>query len=244
MMTEECITRIVDVVVGFQKVATAQGSVSVSLIATSATRDASNAQQLAKRIDQETGLHLRVLTGDEEAALSFAGGALSGECGMIDVGGGSTEIIVGLDGVPHHTLSMQMGAIRLSQQSDTQADQLCERLESEIASAWKFSTPQLWVGVGGTCTTLADIDAGLVNHSEGYQLTYNHAEDIMKRLAVMSPVERSNLPGLPPKRADIIVAGAVLVVACMRVLRINILQTTKRNNLDGWLIYDSGSSMP
>lgn len=241
--TDAAMERMVETVAEFQRTALSMGAERVSLVATSATRDAANADTLKARILDATGLSLRVLSGREEAALSFAGGALPGQCGMIDVGGGSTELIVGRDGVAAASMSLQLGAVRLAQGHGTdtpnQAAALLARVEAEVGAAWRGMgavSPEAWVGVGGSCTALADVDAGTLGRAEGHSLARESAERILFALAGMSLEARRMVPGLPPERADVVVAGTAIVVACMRVLGMERLRVTKRGNLDGCLI--------
>ena len=109
----DMIAKACESVASFQKEALAQGAETVHLFATSAVRDAANQQELMQALYRATGLETDICSGDREAHLSFWGVAEQDECGMIDIGGGSTEIVVGRQRDAFAAASLQMGAVRL-----------------------------------------------------------------------------------------------------------------------------------
>nr|HML49064.1 hypothetical protein [Clostridia bacterium] len=207
--TPESIQNIVQTVSDFRQDAMNLGAAALFLSATSATRDAKNQGELAARLLERTGLAVRILSGEEEAAASFAGGALPGECGLLDIGGGSTEIVVGKDGIPSQRVSLQLGAVRLYRSNPlTSTEEIAPLLERTVAwirETWNQNpNPDQWVGVGGTCTTLAAMDSGAPESAQGHELTRDAVRDLLFTLTPLSLEERKKRPGLPARRADVI----------------------------------------
>ena len=227
--------------------ARAAGAERIHLFATSATRDAVKQAEFASLRAEKAGLEMEICPGETEAALSFLGAAGRGECGVIDIGGGSTEIIVGAGMTLRCAMSCQMGAVRLAGRCpirdhgdlayvmETAHDILMEQLDLHPA----LSLPEKWYGTGGTFTTLAAI----VRHVHWTDRTYMHGtvlrleqvEQTARALADMPLEERRTLPGLQPNRADIIVHGMCILLACMRVLGIGEITVSEYGNLEGYV---------
>jgi len=222
------------------------GANPIHLFATSAVRDAANADELAKIIRSITGLALEVCSGEEEAELSFIGATRGVPSGMIDIGGGSTEIVVGDEGGLHYSVSLQMGAVRLFRMipvetlDDTQKVIAYARslIEPHISNVTNYTAKE-WIGVGGTFTT----SAAFVQRKawsdrtgvHGFHLTQEHVLDAIRMLAPMSLSERKNLPFLQPQRADIIVHGLCILAACMETFSLNGIVISEYGNLEGYL---------
>jgi exopolyphosphatase/guanosine-5'-triphosphate,3'-diphosphate pyrophosphatase len=209
----------------------------IVVVGTSALRDAANAEAFAARIRRELGLELRVLSGDEEAFYSYLavqrGLALGAkEVLVIDVGGGSTELIWGRAGSPHRSISLELGSVRLTERflaSDppraeevaaliSAVDGVLEPLSLDWKSEGRFEAA---VGIAGTFTTLAAIAKGLkrYSHSEVHGTCLSRAE-VRRQIGLFkakSLAERLKIPGLEPKRADVILGGALLVDRIMAV---------------------------
>lgn len=223
------------------------GAGKIYIFATSAVRDAKNGAAFAERIRSMTGLTLDVCTGEREALLSYAGAAKPGLCGMIDIGGGSTELTVGRDGEAMAAVSLQMGAVRLSRRQrivgcdDFYAViELAQGILRQGAGAiFHCPRPHTWVGVGGTFTTLGAMDRGISSFDralvEGHALTREIVLSWGERLAPMRVEERKRLPGLQPQRADIVVHGIAILAACMDALSIDSIVVSDHGNLDGYL---------
>ena len=227
--------------------ARAHGAQEIRLFATSATRDAGNQADFAALLQDQAGLALEVCTGAEEAWLSYRGAALPGLCGMVDIGGGSTEWTVGRDDTLLASISLQMGAERLRHQLsiDNPADlpraeaAAAEVLQAGLATIRQIERPPRWVGVGGTFTTLAAMDRQLASFDRslvhGHTLTRDCAERWAHRLAALTVEERRALPGLQPQRAEIVVHGLAILLACMRLLALDVLTVSDSGNLDGFI---------
>lgn len=227
--------------------ARAEGVDALHLFATSATRDAANQADFSAMLLRETGLPLEICSGELEAALSFFGATDGGDSGVIDIGGGSTEIIVG-DGMDVRCgFSCQMGAVRLAgrmtirDHGDLPAVQMvaADILEEALRRHPGLKFPTIWRGTGGTFTTLSAIMKGVCwtdrTYMHGTVLTREFVERIARELADMSIEERRELPGLQPNRADIIVHGICILIACMDRLGIEEITVSEYGNLDGYV---------
>ncbi len=223
-----------------------QNAERIDLFATSATRDAANRQDFAELLRQETGLELEICSGNEEAALSFFGATDGGDSGVIDIGGGSTEIIFGQGMSIRCAFSCQMGAVRLFRQlpiRDHGDLDAVEQVASDILADKLLDYPALtmpssWRGTGGTFTTLAAMVKGIYWSDRTYMHgTVLKAADIARlerSLADMSIEERRKLPGLQPNRADIVVHGICILRAVMRRFGIDEITVSEYGNLDGY----------
>ena len=222
------------------------GADAVHLFATSATRDAANSDVLADML-RSTGLELEVISGEEEAELSFRGATDGGHCGVIDIGGGSTEIVVGQDSGILAAFSCQMGAVRLHRTIDIRSHSdlaaveqaALAILEENLREHPTLTVPDKWVGTGGTFTTLAAMVKGIrwteKTYMHGTLITKEQASDWARTLADMPLEQRLTLPGLQPHRADIVVHGICILLAVMQRLGIDALRVSEYGNLDGYL---------
>ncbi len=213
----------------------------IAAVGTSALRDARNRGDFKTRLKRELDLDLRVLSGEEEAAYSYQavqkGLALGEEeVLVVDVGGGSTELIWGKGGALHRSISLDLGAVRLTERfllSDPVREEECARLTTAIDRELQ---PLLvdWgvgggfhaiVGIAGTFTTLAAIAKGLrrYSHSEVHGSCLSRAE-VARQVQLFKGktiAERKEIPGLEAKRADVILAGALLIERVMALFRVD-----------------------
>ena len=227
--------------------ARAAGAQRIHLFATSATRDAANQAEFAALLAETSGLEMEICSGEREAALSFLGASGGGECGVVDIGGGSTEVIVG-DGMKLRcALSCQMGAVRLAglhpigDHGDLPyVEEVARQILLRALDAHPALTlPGRWYGTGGTFTTLAAIVRKVHwtdrTYMHGTVLTLQQVEDVARMLADMSPAQRRDLPGLQPNRADIIVHGVCILLACMKTLGMAEITVSEYGNLEGYV---------
>jgi exopolyphosphatase / guanosine-5'-triphosphate,3'-diphosphate pyrophosphatase len=227
------------------------GARRVRATATSAARDAANRDDFFGPAGDVLGIEPELISGNEEANLSFVGATagLSEPAPylVVDIGGGSTEFIVGTR-EPDGLISVDMGSVRLTEQylaSDPPApeelsaaksivrDHLAD-VEREIPTVLDAGT---LVGVGGTITTVAAIELGLpdydpdkINH---FRLTKAAAEDVFRTLATETAEQRRHNPGLDPGRVDVIVAGALELVTIMRAYGFDEVLVSEADILDG-----------
>lgn len=203
----------------------------VIAVATSAARDVSNGDELLK-MGASLGIPIHVISGEREARLTYFG-ALSARpsdknVAVIDVGGGSTEIISSSDGQPRG-ISVDVGSVRLTEllvHAQPISDKDLEAIQEYCAKAFAEvpSPPDIdeVIAVAGTPTTLAALDQraafseDLVN---GYKLSLDTIQHWIRDLAAMTVEQREKLPGMQPKRADVIVTGASILAAGLRHLQ-------------------------
>ena len=223
------------------------GAESIHIIATSAARDAMNSDELTELVLSMTGVEVKILSGIEEAELSFVGCAGTGYCGMIDLGGGSTEISIGGSNRPMVARSIPVGAGRLLQEVPSlldgglseAVDRCKNRARDGFADVKLDRMPSAWYGIGGTLTCLASMDMELEEYDrelvDGYALTHEAVIKWANRLSGMSVAERAQIKGIQPRRADIIGHGAAALLGVMDALGLPRLIVRNRSNLDGFL---------
>ena len=226
-----------------------KGAEELAIFATSAARDAANGQEFMEEVKREAGVPLRIISGEEEAELSFLGAsaALSADrCGMIDIGGGSTEIAIGTRAGIECAFSCQMGAVRLYRRlrlehpDDMKPVEVAaaEILDEQLRSVRGLDLPKAWVGTGGTFTTLAAMVLEQPwtdrTHVHGTSITSTEIRDIGEKLAGMKLEERIRLPGLQPSRADIVVHGICILLGVMGSLGMDRITVSEWGNLDGY----------
>ena len=217
----------------------------VGLYATSAVRDAQNAQALSATLESLCGQPLRVLSGREEAAYSFYGAAGDWpRAGMIDIGGGSTEIALGSGDTLAHAYSLQLGASRLHKRQPINSPYdiaMALSIAAEIAEplhALQRETERLpFCLVGGTGTSVAQILAAQTGRAdiEGMRLERQAVETLLGQIAATPRNQRESIPGFPAGRADILPTGMAALIAVMDALSLDHLQVTQRGNTDGLL---------
>lgn len=230
-------------------------------VATSAVRDAPNRDAVGAVIERRLGAPMRLLSGEEEAAASFAGARLAvdgeGQIVVIDVGGGSTELVRGGRGGPEAAVSLQLGAIRQTERHLHHDPPLAEEIEALRAEARGLAEPVLagdggsvpTVAVAGTATSLAAIDLGGYDRERvhRHRLPLATVDAITVRLAGMTAAERRGVPGLDPARAPAIVGGALVLAEAARASGADELMVSETDLLDGVAMAAAGaevSSLP
>ena len=247
----EAISRTVNVIREYQEAIAAHGAARVRVAATSASRDATNRDEFFDPVEQLLGVRPELLTGEEEARLEFAG-ATSGLTEpepylVVDVGGGSTEFIVG-GSEPEGLISVDVGCVRLTEQilhSDPPSaeelsvavgivrDHLAD-VDRALGSAGHAKT---LIGTAGTVWTMGAIELG-VDASESERIDHSRlsraaAEEIFRTLATEPVARRRHNPGLEPGRVDVIVGGVIVVVSVMRHWGFEELLVSEADILDG-----------
>lgn len=211
------------------------GVEEIIAVGTAALRDAKNSDEVRARLKEALGLEIRVITGNEEAAYSFLavqnGLPVAGkELLVVDIGGGSTEFIRGKDSGVSQTLSVNLGSVRLTERflhSDPVRAEECAAMgaaiDQELASLreqWLADDRALtMVGIAGTFTTLAAVEKKLARYSHsqvhGSSLTLGEVRRQVRLFQAKTIAERKTIPGIEPKRADVILAGATLIERIM-----------------------------
>lgn len=219
-------------------------------VATSAVRDADNADEFRARLRAELGVEPRTISGDEEARLTFLG-ATNGRSPdeqvlILDIGGGSTEFVVGHPGSePTFHVSTQAGSVRQTERhiagDPPDPDEVASMAE-EVQAIVTRDVPESvrgdvtrGIAVAGTATSLAAIDQK-VEHTtrvDGYGLQLAACEQLLSLLASLPLERRREVTGLHPDRAPTIVAGAVIIVEAMRACGLESMETSEADILHG-----------
>lgn len=227
------IAETVAVLAAFAADARRLGAELLACVATSAARDASNGAEFFDAARAAAGVVPEVITGDEEARLVYGSAWRDfgpGPLAVLDVGGGSTEFTAGDGPAPRVRTSLQVGAVRLTERhvrtdpispGELASIRLAARegLAPLAALAREARAPRL-VGVAGTVTTLEAVKQRLPAYDaervHGATLSLAETDGLVARLAGLTVAARAALPGMEPKRADVILAGAVVVAEAMR----------------------------
>jgi exopolyphosphatase/guanosine-5'-triphosphate,3'-diphosphate pyrophosphatase len=227
------------------------GAERVLVIATSAVRDALNGEAFVAELRERFDLDARLLTGEEEAHLTYLGATAkrppNGRTLVFDIGGGSTELIVGTRrGVAFHA-SLQAGTIRHTERHVTGDPPNAAALENLAADVRHLIddavTPEARIrpteaiAVAGTPTSLAAIDQELEPYDpdlvHGHKLGLRRIQRMLSRLASVPLAERLRIPGLHPGRAPTIVAGVVILVEVMRAFEFDEIEVSETDILHG-----------
>jgi exopolyphosphatase / guanosine-5'-triphosphate,3'-diphosphate pyrophosphatase len=220
---------------GFRDRARAMGAGEILLVATAAVRQAQDGHEFLARLRAEPWLSPRVVSGDEEARLTLLGatwgvGRPAGTFALLDIGGGSTEVLVAEGGEPLATVSLALGVVPLVERffaddpAGPRALTACRayvdtRLRDEAWAHVRPYRPSTLVATAGTPTTLAALDLGLGTYDparvQGHRLTLLAVDRLTTRLAALPVAERARMPGLEPGRADVIVPGAIVLAAVL-----------------------------
>ena len=226
------------------------GAEQVRLIATSAVRDAANRHELDFYLAAIAPMMLtRIISGEEEAQLSFMGATCipsrEGPQGMIDIGGGSTEVALGDAGSGlSFARSLQLGASRLLKQQAVNSPEDLARARAAALDVIDQFLPPLplkpdeWALVGGTGTTIVNMILKQPWDKpcpEERYVARAEADEWLERLCRMAAEDRARLPGLPPARVHILPTGLTILSCLMERLDIDRVRVTRRNNLDGYL---------
>jgi exopolyphosphatase / guanosine-5'-triphosphate,3'-diphosphate pyrophosphatase len=207
-------------------------------VATSAVRDAENGEAFLGEIEWSYGFVTRLVGGDEEAQLTRRGVGPNPGTLVVDIGGGSTELIV-----DDFYTSLDIGSVRYTERflhtdpPDAHELEECARAVQAVLEERAQVEAQSAIGVAGTVTTLAALDLELEHYDRervhGHRLTTPAAHAQLTRLAALPLRERRELPAIDPERAPVIVAGAVILVSILDHFGLDELEVSERDILDG-----------
>lgn len=225
------IARVRNCLTGYRRRIEELGAERTLAVGTSAIRDAENGEAFLGEVEWSYGFSTRLLSGEEEAALTFRG-AMLGRAGedtmVVDVGGGSTELVM-----PDRAISLDVGSVRLTEQFGEDVDAIATHLRALLPDDL---APRHAIGVAGTVTSLAALDLELPAYDRdrvnGHVLTAVAVDAQLQRLASLSLDERRRLPALNPKRAPVIVAGAAIVREVLRHFHLDELEVSEHDLLD------------
>jgi exopolyphosphatase/guanosine-5'-triphosphate,3'-diphosphate pyrophosphatase len=237
MISEGAMGRAIDALRRFRSEMEVLPVERVAVVATSAVREAGNRQELIDRVRRELGWSLEVVSGEEEARLSYLGicaglREFPEDALLADIGGGSTELIRIRGGKTEHCVSLRLGVVHLTERylnSDpvdpSERDRVCresERVLREGLPGMSIEPQTDLIGTAGTVTTLAAIDQGMVRYDpervNGYRLSREAVEKWLLYLSSLPLAERRKIPVLERGREDVIVAGTILTAALMDLL--------------------------
>jgi exopolyphosphatase / guanosine-5'-triphosphate,3'-diphosphate pyrophosphatase len=250
---DEAIERVVGVLGEYRGAIDALEPERTVAVLTSAVRDAANGADFAARVRDEFGFDARTLPGGEEARLTFLGATSERPADapapvvVIDIGGGSTEFVVGEGAEPTFHVSTQSGAVRQTERhvrSDPPAPAELDAMREEVRSTIEREVPEdvrrrtrAAIAVAGTATSLAAIDQELEPYDparvHGYVLTLERAREALRSLAAMTDEERRKVPGLEPARAPAIVAGATHLVEALEAFSLDSTEVSDHDILRG-----------
>lgn len=244
----------------FQDIAHHLGAERILAVATSATREAPNGLDFLQTIKSELGLSVNLISGHEEARRIYLG-ILSGmelhnqPHVAIDIGGGSTELILGDGREPRTLSSTKIGAVRLTSEfvttdpispEDFQYLQayirgMLERPIEELQTQLQPGEQPKLIGTSGTIECLAQIHARqtlgtIPNRLHGYELSLNDLRSIVKKLRKLTYVERLGIPGISERRGEIILAGALILQEAMILLGIDAIRVCERSLREGVIV--------
>ncbi len=259
-LSAEAIARTVTAIRAGRRQAEALGADITAAVITEAGRRAANATDLLDAITDELGTTPSVIDGATEARMTWRGALVGigtsvdeqlgrGTIGLIDIGGGSTELAVGTDAVaPATAWSMPFGAARLSATELHHDPPRPDELTNAIGLAFDHTDDaaremagithvDVWVGVAGTVVTIAAVEIGLSTWDDaqvhGFRLSRAAVEDVFRTLATESRADRAHNPGLPADRVEVIVGGCCALVAVMRRLQLDEIVVSTRGLAHG-----------
>jgi exopolyphosphatase/guanosine-5'-triphosphate,3'-diphosphate pyrophosphatase len=228
----------------------ALGVARVRIAATSAVRDAADRDRFFDGVRERAGVDAEVLTGEQEAAAAFRGATASIDGAapylVLDIGGGSTELILG-EGNPEASTSRQLGCVRLTERNLHDDPPTPEQLAAAVAfvDAELEATEGLFdprsartlVGVAGTVTTIAALHLGLATYEptkiHGTRVPFTAVADLTRRMAAMTSAARADLGPMAPGREDVIVGGALILEAVMTRYGFDEVLVSEADILDG-----------
>ncbi len=252
-LAPEAIQRVVETLTRYRTAIDAHDVGTTMAVLTSAVRDAADGAAFTARVRDEFGLDARTLSGDQEAQLTFLG-ATSARASdaphpvvVIDVGGGSTELVVGARGAVAFHVSTQAGSVRQGERflhADPATAAELAGLREEVGALFAGAVPAdvrgsvaAGIAVAGTATQLAALDQALEPYDparvHGYRLERAACERIAARLAQLTEAERRALPGLDPARAPTILAGTLLLLEAMGAFGLDAVEVSEHDILRG-----------
>jgi exopolyphosphatase/guanosine-5'-triphosphate,3'-diphosphate pyrophosphatase len=248
-LEDEAVARTLEAIQRFAARAQEIGVDAIAAVGTSATRDATNGPAFLARVRELVGIEVEIASGTREAQLAFAGaltepGLPQGRIGIIDVGGGSTEIALGMRGEHAHerarldwSHSYDVGSVRQSERllmSDPPTAAQRDAVDASVAHAFASHPPPpaldlaAVIALAGTATTYAAIDAEARGVAHAAELEIARIDQLCAFLARLPLSVRQRVPGLDPRRADVIVAGGTVLAGAARSLGAHVVRVSDR----------------
>lgn len=255
MLSEEAMEDTLEALKAFNELAKEEGAEDIYIIGTSALRDGKNSSVFTEKVKEEIGLNIKIISGDEEARLGFLGvfKGLSSHINsddyilVVDIGGGSTELIVGKNGEIEYAVSLDIGAVRLSdkfvttdpvaltEQQDI-ADYIRQEIKDALVHIESFDIKAV-IGIGGTISTVGSMALEMTTYNRerihNYYVPLDRIYNINKTLLNQKIEQRKEMAGLQPKRADIIPYGLMILHQVLLKLEIGGISISEYDNLEG-----------
>jgi exopolyphosphatase / guanosine-5'-triphosphate,3'-diphosphate pyrophosphatase len=268
-LAPDAMERVYAALARYREIADAVAAERRIAVATSAVRETENGPELAAHVREQLGFDIRTIDGDEEARLTFLGAtsgraattgaapardgtASGGDTLVIDIGGGSTELVSGRPGAaPAFHVSTRLGSVRQTERHlahdpprhdelEALADEACQILAAAVPAAIRERVGTA-IAVAGTPTSLAAIDQRLDPYDpervDGYRLERAACDRILAELAVLPLDRRRSVTGLHPDRAPTIVAGVAILVEALRLFGVREIEVSEADILDGAALY-------
>lgn len=249
-ITEEAMERNINALKEYHDKCLDYGCEKIYCMGTSALRDSKNRSEFIKRAKEESGIDVNVVDGEIEAKLGFSGVTngidKEGDILVIDIGGGSTEFIFGNKEGIERNVSINIGALRLTEKylsegySDSAFSDMREFINEQIKDIVSYLNEkeiECVCGIGGTITSLSAVNQNLEVYSmekvHGSVITREEVQKMMDKFVSCSDEERKHINGLQPKRADIIAAGTEILICIMDNLSKKEVVVSEYDNLEG-----------
>ncbi len=252
-LRDDAMARVFSTLDEYRTAIEAAGVESAVAVLTSAVRDAANGAEFAAQVEHDYGLAPHVLSGDEEANLTFLGATSERDPTdsvptlVVDIGGGSTELVIGAGRQAEFHVSTQAGVVRQTERHlhddpppESELEQLAKDVRSVLADgvdAEHRAAVRHGIAVAGTATSLAAIAQRLEPYDpervHGYLLSDAERDRILAALAAMTLDERREVPGLDPSRAPTIVAGIIILGEVMRLFGLEQIEISEHDILRG-----------
>ncbi|OQY41595.1 MAG: hypothetical protein B6227_04620 [Fusobacteriia bacterium 4572_74] len=246
VLRQDAMDRTIETLKRYRKKINEYGVEDIKVTATSATRDSKNREDFISRVKQETNLEIHCITGEEEGKLSFSGAVseFNEKIMVFDIGGGSTEFILGDKNNIEYIESFNVGAVRLGEKFFKEKDNLLNGevwVKEILKKMFKYKDQSFkLVGVAGTVTAnvsvLLEMEVYDTDRVHMYRLT---KKDILKNLdkfISLSLEERKKIVGLHPKRAEVIIPGTYLLLWIMEVLQRDEIIVSESDILEGMMM--------
>ena len=237
-LKDEAISRTASAVADFLSRARREGAADVYAFATAAVRSAENGTAFIGRVKELCGLDVEVISGEEEAEIGILGALGEKDGGIIDVGGASTEIIIRAGGAVIYKKSVNIGVVRLKDLCGAERDRLKAAAENAVKEYGQVPEGISMYAIGGTATTLAaltlDMRDYIPSKITGTVIGREQMRTLADRLTGMTTAEIALLPGVQPKRADVLGGGAVLFSVIMDKLNFAEIIVSDSDNLEGY----------
>ena len=242
-LSQQAMARTIKVLAHYKDIITKNDVQMVDLVGTESLRQAGNSNEFVNRLDEDLGWSCRIISGEEEGHYSYMGAcreliSVDQEAVVVDVGGGSTEVVCGKGNTIRFLNSLPVGVVKLAEMykkqvhlSEQEREKILHDVENIIRDLAIKKGIKL-IGSGGTITTLVAIkekiqvyDPEIIN---GYQLRLSQMEALYRMINDMNVRERKKLPGLLPGREDVILYGILIFIALMRLYNFNVVRASDR----------------